>query len=912
MVHEAVAFRTNRSIVWIRMNAPRQTLGVWLLMAFAVVITLILAGVLLRLGDSERRVSASHANKSSDKTLQSKHGVTARIVAGGIVVERAFPALSFAIGVGQSLDSRLPAGAFDAEFTVRFQPGDVSLAYLGAEIENASIIIKRGEEIILSDFAGPGGKIALANLPTSLTRRTQQLTYIIKSDGSAPLRLRAMWRPADSDAALPLPPVSGQWLDDPSLKGMVLVQQFNCVGCHASADATLQQQLHTSPGPDLTEIGRRAKPQWLRRWMRDPQRLKHGARMPSMFHGPDGVDEETIEDITHYLVSLGGPIDRSAMAPDPDLISTGMVSYHTIGCVACHGPLEPLENLPGARKTVGYLTQSYQPLGELSRKTYAGPLSEMLRDPLTIYSSGHMPSLALSDLEADSIASYLIANDANHRGDYQEPEFTVDASRADRGRIQFTTSGCANCHSTGPSSSPTTFTAQTLESLSRFDELRGCLSSDAAPTVPQFSFSNSQRTAIVSFLKSLSDRKCDDVPLDRAATTMARLNCAACHAYLDHGGPEPGILQYFTTIEEADLGDEGRLPPTLSDVGAKLNPAWLREVLEGDRRARPYMGVRMPHFGQANVKQLPGDLAACAGVRQEPDHGPASPNEYAALGRELVGSKGLNCIQCHTIAGNESTGTPGPDLAMMTERLRFDNFARWVHDPKRVRPGTRMPSFFVNGKSGFTNILEGNAEDQIRAIWAYLSQGEFLPLPDGLIDQAGLELRVQNEPIVFRTFIKQAGVRAIACGFPEQVHCAFDAEKCRLALVWDGPFLNAKGAWAARGGTQTNPSRVVWTAAEQDVIRIGDTDQDPMTASLRFRGYRLDESRRPIFMYDATAANTTISIAEQLIPSRANGRPKLLRRFVIEGTPGIVLDVLGKRATVNADGRATIDVEVTW
>jgi hypothetical protein len=235
-----------------------------------------------------------------------------------------------------------------------------------------------------------------------------------------------------------------------------------------------------------------------------------------------------------------------------------------------------------------------------------------------------------------------------------------------------------------------------------------------------------------------------------------------------------------------------------------------------------------------------------------------------------------------------------------------------VHDPKRVRPGTRMPSFFVNGKSGFTNILEGNAEDQIRAIWAYLSQGEFLPLPDGLIDQAGLELRVQNEPIVFRTFIKQAGVRAIACGFPEQVHCAFDAEKCRLALVWDGPFLNAKGAWAARGGTQTNPSRVVWTAAEQDVIRIGDTDQDPMTASLRFRGYRLDESRRPIFMYDATAANTTISIAEQLIPSRANGRPKLLRLFVIEGTPGIVLDVLGKRATVNADGRATIDVEVTW
>jgi cytochrome c2 len=324
------------------------------------------------------------------------------------------------------------------------------------------------------------------------------------------------------------------------------------------------------------------------------------------------------------------------------------------------------------------------------------------------------------------------------------------------------------------------------------------------------------------------------------------------------------------------------------------------------------MGVRMPRFGEPNVNQLTTDLASCAGVRNEPDHGPVSPTDYAALGRELVGSKGLNCIQCHTIAGNDSTGTPGPDLATMTERLRYDNFARWLHDPKLVRPGTRMPSFFVNGQSGFTNILEGKADGQIQAIWAYLSQGEFLPLPEGLVDQAGLELRVQSEPIVFRTFIKQAGVRAIACGFPEQIHCAFDAEKCRLALVWDGPFLNAKGAWAARGGTQTNPARVVWTASDGDLIRVNEPGQDPAAASLRFRGYRFDGNRRPIFMYDATAANITVSVTEQPIPSRSNGRSKLVRRFTIEGKPGIALDVLGKPAALDADGRANVDVEVTW
>jgi hypothetical protein len=132
----------------------------------------------------------------------------------------------------------------------------------------------------------------------------------------------------------------------------------------------------------------------------------------------------------------------------------------------------------------------------------------------------------------------------------------------------------------------------------------------------------------------------------------------------------------------------------------------------------------------------------------------------------------------------------------MAQRLRYDAFSRWLHDPKLMRPGTRMPSFFVDGRGGFTQFLDGDADKQVDAVWAYLSLGEFLPLPDGLIDPAGLELDVTDEPIVFRTFIKQAGVRAVACGYPEHVHCAFDAEKCRLAIVRQGPFLNAKGAWA--------------------------------------------------------------------------------------------------------------------
>ena len=106
--------------------------------------------------------------------------------------------------------------------------------------------------------------------------------------------------------------------------------------------------------------------------------------------------------------------------------------------------------------------------------------------------------------------------------------------------------------------------------------------------------------------------------------------------------------------------------------------------------------------------------------------------------------------------------------------------------------GTRMPSLFVGGYSGFTDVFGGRAQDQIDAMWAYLSQGEHLPLPDGFTNVAGLQLAVEDEPVVFRTFMTDAGWRAIAVGFPEQLHCAFNGESCRLAVIWQGQFLNAK------------------------------------------------------------------------------------------------------------------------
>ena len=61
------------------------------------------------------------------------------------------------------------------------------------------------------------------------------------------------------------------------------------------------------------------------------------------------------------------------------------------------------------------------------------------------------------------------------------------------------------------------------------------------------------------------------------------------------------------------------------------------------------------------------------------------------------------------------------DLTVMNKRLRFDWLSRYLLDPTSLRPGTRMPSFWPQGKSTKPDVLDGDTTKQIAAIYRYLS-----------------------------------------------------------------------------------------------------------------------------------------------------------------------------------------------
>src|SRR5262249_56213625 len=123
---------------------------------------------------------------------------------------------------------------------------------------------------------------------------------------------------------------------------------------------------------------------------------------------------------------------------------------------------------------------------------------------------------------------------------------------------------------------------------------------------------------------------------------------------------------------------------------------------------RPWTGLRMPQCGEGNVGRLPERLASLEGTEadEQARQVPVTAERIEA-GRKLNGKTAFGCISCHDIAGIPNAGTRGPDLASVGERVRYDWYRRWLEQPQRMQPGTRMPSAFQDGKSLMDATLAG-------------------------------------------------------------------------------------------------------------------------------------------------------------------------------------------------------------
>jgi cytochrome c len=432
--------------------------------------------------------------------------------------------------------------------------------------------------------------------------------------------------------------------------------------------------------------------------------------------------------------------------------------------------------------------------------------------------------------------------------------FAVDATKAQRGKTLFAELNCTACHDLGSAGRP----SKPLPQLA-VRQPRGCIASKPPPNVPKFDINDRQRQVILALLQEQTPINTPLSDEEQIRRTMTVLNCYACHHRDKRGGSEGLRHDYLTSFGEVDLGDEGRVPPNLNGIGAKLQPGWLKAVLENGEKVRPYMATRMPQFGARNVEKLPELFDRV----DSPAGAPSQPNVFAAgaadsankFGRKLLGVGGLTCVACHTFAGNASLGVPAVDLATVGQRLKWDWFRHYLLDPQSLRPGTRMPTFWPNGVAANKDVLAGDTEKQIASIWAYLARKTFADLPAGLI-QGKQEIVATTEAVVYRNFIEGGGSRAIGVGYPEKANLCFDANEIRLAMLWQGPFIDAAKHRTGRGAGYEKPLGTnLIKAPPGPPFALLSSETSPWPPAVgreggyQFRGYRLDDKRRPAFLY---------------------------------------------------------------
>lgn len=661
--------------------------------------------------------------------------------------------------------------------------------------------------------------------------------------------------------------------------GEILLGELGCTHCHQPGDAVAQRVVPRQP-PLLDGVGGRIRPAYLKDFLNRPQGAKPGTPMPHLLAGWTPEEREAAaEALAHFLASLETPDPAEpASEAGPHEIEQGERLYHTVGCVACHAPFVSAGTLHPADGE-GFYPERIQiqpprvpsvPIGDQALKTTLEPLARFLANPVRTRPAGRMPPMRLTGAEARSIAAYLLDQGA----DLQAPEtIPSDAERAAKGQALFRELGCGYCHRLEEGE---TATAQ-LPQLPRLEELDpekpgGCLDPSPRKGVPDYELEPVQRAALAEALAGLKGEIARLDPEAQVRRYLEVYNCFACHQRGEQGGPEAGRAAYFLPVEELDMGNEGRLPPPLTEAGRKLTPAWMRRVLEGSGMVRPYLMVRMPDYGTA------AETLADALIRADEDLQLPATNISGTLhhhrnryGRRLMGADGLNCINCHGLRGHPSTGMPALDLAESLERLQPDWFKRYLLDPDSSRPGTLMPTYFEGGRGTLTEVLDGDADKQIEAILTYLKELDQTRLPVGMEPKEFFDLVPEDRPILLRTFMEGVGTHAIAVGFPQRIHFAFDALEVRSKLLWRGRFLNAESTWSNRFSPFVHP-------LGEDVAKLPHAmplaflrnhrspwpDPAGREAGYRMGGFRIPPSGKPTFLYSFRE----IAIEERLIPSQ--------------------------------------------
>ena len=205
--------------------------------------------------------------------------------------------------------------------------------------------------------------------------------------------------------------------------------------------------------------------------------------------------------------------------------------------------------------------------------------------------------------------------------------------------------------------------------------------------------------------------------------------------------------------------------------------------------------------------------------------------------------------------------------------------------------------------------MNHDPDRQVEAIWRYLSLGDEMMLPAGLVaDEGEYELEIGERPRLVGVFMEGVSPRTVLVGDPEGVHYAFDVENSRLANAWRGRFFNAEGTWRGRAGHLERPGSMDTIDLTPGVpfARVAQDEPWPEERGRQLGykplGRRFDADGRPTFRYRFEG----VEIEESLVPMEGGLRRRL--RLSAESPPDdLILRAAAGELSLPGDGTIAVN-----
>lgn len=534
------------------------------------------------------------------------------------------------------------------------------------------------------------------------------ITYQAPEEGEARFQLHWEERAFPKE---PIPPGAFGKVD-PSLAQSALVYQGReifgrqlCAKCHISTEgfgADAMPELGHIP-PILGLTGDRLNEGWLARWIADPASIRPDTNMPRLVEENEEGRQQAA-DLAAYLMTLKTGTEVVAVGGSAQ---TGGEIFHKLACVTCHGL--PTDSAPSDDRV---------PLTHLAAKFQPTALRDFLLNPAQLSPHTRMPDFRLSNEEANNLTSYLLESSA----EAAQAPLSFPEGDATKGMEHSKTRQCGACHAGlpyDPSALPPfeAIVQKPWDAASCYDSAKSHLN-----LPPQAG----------EALEALRSEHLDSLKKDTASSLAERqlrsLRCHACHTHDDVpallGSLHSQSAALAAHLQVAEKLDQSL--PRLTHTGEMLHSDYLTKILKGEAepRPRPWLDARMPGFANHSPEAFANGMAQQHGLPPSPPLEVEPDMESITLGKELVGSEsGFGCTTCHGVGDQAPTAAfevMGINFDLTKHRLRESFFYRWMHDPTRITPDTKMPRYAdENGKTPLP-AMDNESKEQFKAIWDYL------------------------------------------------------------------------------------------------------------------------------------------------------------------------------------------------